>query len=55
MSRALIYAFRITHIDNISHIEKYGIVRADSPLRDPNYISIGDNNVIAIRANRDVN
>ena len=54
MSKALTYAFRITHIDNISYIEKYGIVRVDSPLRDPSYVSIGDKQVIEIRANRDI-
>lgn len=36
------YAFRITHIDNIPYIEKYGITSAYSHLRDPGYISIGD-------------
>ena len=30
------------------------MVRADSPLRDPNYVSIGDRQVIGIRASRDV-
>ena len=32
MSKKLKYAFRITHIDNIPHIVRNGIVKADSPL-----------------------
>lgn len=53
-AKALKYAFRLTHIDNIPYIERCGLVRADSPLRDPNYVSIGDRQVIGIRASRDV-
>lgn len=49
MTKALKYAFRITHIDNIPHIVLNGIVRADSPLRDDNYVSIGDRQVIRVR------
>lgn len=54
MANQLKYAFRLTHIDNIPYIERCGLVRADSPLRDPNYVSIGDIQVIGIRASRDV-
>lgn len=54
MANQLKYAFRLTHIDNISNIERCGLVRADSPLRDPNYVSIGDSQVIGIRASRDI-
>lgn len=54
MASRLKYAFRLTHIDNIPYIERCGLVRTDSPLRDPNYVSIGDRQVIAIRAGRDV-
>lgn len=54
MANQLKYAFRLTHIDNIPYIERCGLVRADSPLRDPNYVSIGDSQVIGIRASRDV-
>lgn len=54
MARTLTYAFRITHIDNIDYIEKCGFVRADSPLRDPAYVSIGDNCVIGLRGDRTV-
>ena len=54
MANQLKYAFRLTHIDNIPYIERCGLVRADSPSRDSNYVSIGDSQVIGIRANRDV-
>lgn len=54
MEKVLKYAFRITHIDNISYIEKYGLIRVDSPQRDPNYVSIGDKKVIDVRASREV-
>lgn len=50
--KSLTYAFRITHIDNIAYIEKNGLVRAGSPLRDPNNVNIGDRQVMTIRANR---
>ncbi len=52
MLTKLTYAFRITHIANIPYIEKVGLVRADSPLRDPAYVSIGDKKVIEVRSNR---
>jgi len=54
MGKFLKYGFRITHIDNIPYIEKYGLVRADSPLRNPNYVSIGDTKVIEVRSQRTV-
>lgn len=50
MTKALKYAFRITHIDNIPHILRNGIVKADSPLRDDNFVSIGDQQVIRVRS-----
>ena len=49
MSNTLKYAFRITHIDNIPHIVRNGIVKADSPLRDEHYVSIGDRQIIRVR------
>lgn len=49
MAGKILYAFRITHIDNIQHIAQYGIVRANSPLRNPNFVSIGDRQIIRIR------
>lgn len=49
MAGKILYAFRITHIDNIQHVAQYGIVRANSPLRNPNFVSIGDRQIIKIR------
>lgn len=43
------YAFRITHIDNIPHIMEYGLLKASSPNRNENFISIGDPQVISVR------
>ena len=48
------YAFRITHIDNIPHILKNGLVKADSPLHDENYVPIGDQQIIGLRGEMDV-
>ena len=50
MSNTLKYAFRITHIDNIPHIVRNGIVKADSLLRDEHYVSIGDRQIIRVRS-----
>lgn len=52
MAGTLKYAFRISHIDNIPHIIQYGLVRADSPNRNPDYVSIGDTQVIHLRGER---
>lgn len=54
MVKTLKYAFRITHIDNIPHIARCGIVRANSPLRDEHYVSIGDSQIIHTRGEREV-
>lgn len=54
MNKTLKYAFRITHIDNIPYIDRYGLVRANSPLRDPNYVSLGDPQVIVKREQRQI-
>lgn len=54
MAKALTYAFRIIHIDNIPYVEKCGLVRAGSPLCDPGYVSIGDRSVIGVRASREI-
>lgn len=48
------YAFRITHIDNIPHILKNGLVKADSPLHDENYVPIGDQQIIGLRGETNV-
>lgn len=50
--KKLIFAFRLIHIDNIPHILKNGIVKADSPNANPNYVPIGDQLVIEKRKNR---
>ena len=49
MENKLTYAFRITHIKNISHIAKCGIVKASSPLHDKKFVNIGDSQVIKLR------
>ena len=52
MANQLKYVFRLTHIDNIKYIMSKGLVRASSPLRDENYVSIGDVQVIQVRKDR---
>ena len=47
--RTLKYAFRITHIQNVPHVLRCGLVRAGSPQSDPSYVSIGDRQVIRLR------
>lgn len=53
--KKLKYAFRMTHIDNMPHILKCGIVKSTSHNRSDNYISIGDSKVIAARKYKVVN
>lgn len=55
MANKINYAFRITHINNISHIAKCGIVKATSPLHDKNYQPIGDSQVINLRKGKVIN
>lgn len=52
MANTIIYAFRLTHIENIPYVLRCGLVRANSPLRDENYVSIGDRQVIQLREER---
>ena len=54
MANQLKYAFRLTHIDNIQYIMRNGLVRASSPFRNENYVSIGDSQVIQIRKEKEV-
>ena len=54
MEKVLKYAFRITHIDNIPHILKNGLVKAGSPLHDENYVPIGDPQIIGLRGDIEV-
>lgn len=51
MTKSLRFAFRITHIDNIPHLLKYGITSRHSPNKNENYISIGDSQIIGTRNN----
>lgn len=50
-----IYLFRITHIDNIPHILKYGIVHSTSINSNPNFVPIGDESLISNRNNITLN
>ena len=52
MANTIKYAFRLTHIENIPCVLRCGLVRANSPLRDENYVSIGDRQVIQLREER---
>lgn len=54
MEKRLKYAFRITHIDNIPHILRCGIVKSNSPLKDEHFVSIGDKQIIGLREDIDV-
>jgi len=42
--------FRMTHIQNIPHILKYGITGKKSPNANPDYVSIGDISLIGTRS-----
>lgn len=44
-----IYLYRMTHIQNISHILDYGITHSASANANPNFISIGDGSLIDSR------
>lgn len=52
LTKALI--FRITHIDNMSWIFDHGLHCCNSDTRDPNYIEIGNPELIAKREHRQV-
>jgi hypothetical protein len=47
--------YRITHIDNIPHILKYGITHKNSKNSNPNYINIGDSSIISRRQTMQIN
>ena len=47
-----IYVFRITHINNISHIAQYGITHESSPNRNPHFQTIGDGGLIRKRTGK---
>ena len=46
--------YRITHIENVSHILQYGITRKDSQHKNPDYINIGDISLIDTRCKKTV-
>ncbi len=43
------YLFRMTHIENIPHILKFGITHSSSINASPNFVPIGDNTIISTR------
>lgn len=49
-----IYLYRMTHIENIPHILKYGIVHNSSINRNPRFVSIGDRSLINFRYTKHV-
>lgn len=50
--RRLKYAFRLTHIDNIPHIVKYGLTHVASHNANPDYRTIGNSQIISRRQNK---
>lgn len=49
-----IYVYRMTHIDNISHILNFGITHKNSTNSNPNFTPIGDVSLIDTRSTRRV-
>jgi len=47
-----IHIYRITHIENIPHILKYGITHGDSHNRNEKYRNIGDIRLIDTRSKK---
>ncbi len=52
MPKAIEYAFRVVHVDNIPQILKFGFVHSTSPHSDRDYIPIGDTSIIDVRKKR---
>jgi hypothetical protein len=46
--------YRMTHIENIPHILKYGITHRKSINSNPNFVNIGDLSLIENRENKSV-
>jgi len=44
--------YRMTHIDNIPHVLRYGVTHKDSQNANPNFISIGDLSLIDNRSTK---
>ena len=55
MELSQIYTYRMTHIENIPHILKHGIIHKNSLNANPNYISIGDVSLIETREKKTIN
>jgi len=49
VDQSKIRLYRLIHIDNISHIVKYGLTTVDSKFANKEYISIGDQTMISKR------
>ena len=47
-----VYLFRMTHIENIPHILKYGITHPESEFANRGYIGIGDQTIIETRKDK---
>lgn len=47
-----VYLCRMTHIENIPHILKYGITHPESKFTNQNYIGIGDQSIIETRKDK---
>ncbi len=45
------YLFRMTHVENIPHILRYGITHSKSANFNPNFVPIGDKSLISTRNN----
>lgn len=45
-----IYLYRITHIENIPHVLRYGITHSSSPNANPAFVPIGDKSLITTRS-----
>jgi ssDNA thymidine ADP-ribosyltransferase, DarT len=46
-----LYLYRMTHIENIRHVNQYGITHRSSPNRNPDFVPIGDSSLIDKRTN----
>ena len=49
-----LFIYRMTHIDNVPFIVKNGLWSKLSPVQDPNFISIGNPDIIGKRTNKTV-
>lgn len=46
-----IFLYRITHIDNLTHMKRFGITHVNSPNKNISFIGIGDESLIQTREN----